>query len=142
MRRSAVLVVLLLGGLGAGCSKPPDTAPSSSTPTTSTEIFLGSLEVGGSNLYGFTIAQAGTVTVTLASVTAGPLSQPTGAAVGVGVGTPPSETACTLAVSSNLTAALIAQISTSMTTGVKCLQVFDPGTLTGSVNFAIRLVHP
>lgn len=140
--RSAVFVVVLLGALGAGCSKAPDTAPSSSTPATSTEIFVGTLEVGGSNLYGFNVVQAGTVTVTLASVTAGALSQPTGGTVGVGVGTPPSETECTLAVSSNLRAALTAQLSTSMTTGVKCLQVFDPGTLTGSVNFAVRIVHP
>jgi hypothetical protein len=138
---TAVTLILLLGALAAGCSKS-DTAPTSSTPTTLTEIIVGTLEVRGSNLYGFNVTTAGTVTVTLASVTAGALGLPTGAAVGVGLGTVISETECTVTSSTNLTAALTPQISTSMTTGPKCVQVSDPGTLTDPVNFAIRLVHP
>ncbi len=133
--------MLLLGVLGAGCSKS-DTAPSSSTPTTSTEIITGTLEVGGSEQFGFNVVQAGTVRVTLASVTAGALGLPNGAALAVGLGDVISETECTVTTSTNLTAALTPQVSTTMTIGPKCVQVSDPGTLTTAVNFAIRLVHP
>ena len=124
----------------AGCSKATDTAPSSSGAPV-TEIIVGTLEIGGVNAYPFNVALSGTVSATLASVTAGTPRIPVAVPLVLGLGTVDGIN-CAITASSTVRAALTAQVSTSMTTGNRCVQISDPGTLTGPVDFAVRVVHP
>ncbi len=139
MMKVAVLFALVVSALGVGCGG--GTSPSS-TPSTIAELFPGTLDVNGSVQYGFTVATAGAVSVTLASVTSGALGEPAGKTLTVGIGDIPSETVCTVTTSSTVGAALTTQITATMTIGPHCVQISDPGTLSGPVKFVVRIVHP
>ena len=134
----------LLTCLAAACGSDatPTTPSSTTTPTTQTKVFAGSLEVGASSFYSFTPSQAGTVSVTLASLTVGTGTGVTSNVVmGLGVGVP-AGTDCSLTTSVDTAAALVAQMSNAMSPGTYCVRIYDIGNLTEPVRFAIRIVHP
>src|SRR5258708_34311592 len=84
------VVALAIGAAvtGGGCNLFNNVdLPSSTTPTTVT--FGGTVGVKGSNLSNFTVAQTGTVTITLATMSPA-------VAMGLGIGTPNGTTRCTL----------------------------------------------
>lgn len=141
MRKTVLALVLVFAAAAAGCGSDTTTAPSSTTASTVSEVFVGTLAVRGSSFYSFTVNSAGTVNINLASITAGTPSLPTGASVQVGVGVPRGEV-CSLTSSAVLTAALTSQVSNTMNPGVYCVEIRDTGTLAAPVNFAIRIVHP
>jgi len=136
MRRS--LVALALMALCCGCSSIKDLF-SSSTPTSagsSTQSFTGTVSVGGSSFFTFTVAQAGKVDVTLTSLGG---SSP----VGLGVGTPNGTTSCQVTTSSqSTTAGSSPQVSVTETAGTYCVSVFDAGALAASTTFAVSVAHP
>jgi hypothetical protein len=138
---TALAVAFSAALLSAGCGVlgnliSPSTTPSTSSSTNTTETFTGTLAVQSSNLFSFTVAQAGTVSLTLSTLSAtGP--------VGLGVGTPNGATACTL-TSSNSTALAgpTPQIMVTENPGTYCVSVYDVGNLTGPAAFSITVVHP
>jgi hypothetical protein len=136
MRRQR-LVVLVLAMFCAGCGTLGNlfssTSPSSGT---STDTFSSSLTVGGASISSFTVAQAGTITVTLTSLgVAGP--------VGLGIGTPNGTTSCVMTSSSaSVVPGGTPQISATENAGNYCVEIFDPGTLTASTTFSFTVVHP
>src|SRR5260370_9121664 len=73
------LAALSMGLALSGCHLKDSSSPSTST----TETFAGTLAPQGSNAYTITVAQAGTVSITLTSI--GP---PSTVAVRLGIGTP------------------------------------------------------
>ena len=139
------LTLLVVASLGVGCSN------SSSSPTTpsttgssasgSPYYFTGTLAPQNSSFYSFTIARAGTVSVTLASLSVGPFTPTPSTSVGLGFGTP-AGTGCSLTRSLKTGAGLAAQIVTAVATGVFCVDIFDVGSLTVPTDFVIRIVHP
>jgi hypothetical protein len=131
------IVCCMAAMIAAGCGLPESsTSPTTTTPPT--ETFSGTLAVQGSNVFTFTVTQAGTVSVTLASLT--PSS--TGG-VGLGIGTPSGTTACTLTSSTpNAIAASTAQITITQNPGTSCVKVFDTGNVTTASTFTINIVHP
>jgi hypothetical protein len=136
MRRHG-LIVLVLVMLCAGCGTLGNlfssTSPSSGT---STDTFSSSLTVGGASVSSFTVAQSGTVTVTLTALgVAGP--------VGLGIGTPNGTTSCVMTSSSaSVVPGASPQISATENAGNYCVEIFDPGTLTASTTFSFTVVHP
>jgi hypothetical protein len=136
MRRS--LVALALMALCCGCSSIKDLF-SSSTPTSagsSTQSFTGTVAVGGSSFFTFTVAQAGKVDVTLTSLGG---SSP----VGLGIGTPNGTSSCQVTTSSqSTTAGSSPQVSATETVGTYCVSVFDAGALAASTTFAVSVAHP
>jgi hypothetical protein len=126
----------LIANIATGCGLPESsTSPTPVTPPT--ETFSGTLAVQGSNVFTFTVTQAGTVSVTLAS-----LSSSSTGGVGLGIGTPAGTTACTLTTSTaNATAASTAQITVTQNPGTFCVKVFDTGSLTTASTFTINIVH-
>ncbi len=129
--------LILAGALAlamAACSDPvPPAAPTPVTPTT-TETFPGTLVVGGVNTLPFTVSQVGGLEVTLSSVD--PL-----ATIGIGVGTLGNGT-CSLSKTVTTGPGSTAQLTgTATIAGDFCLQVFDTGTLTGSVAFTVSVLH-
>jgi hypothetical protein len=136
MRRQGPIVLVLVM-LCAGCSTL-DNLFSSTSPSsgTSTDMFSSALAVGGSSISTFTVAQAGTVSVTLTSLgVAGP--------IGLGIGTPNGATSCVLTSSSaSVVPGGSPQISATENPGSYCVEIFDPGTLTASTTFSITVIHP
>jgi hypothetical protein len=133
----------------AGCNKADSpTSPTTTTTTTttttvadptSTEEFNGTVAVGSSSFYSFTVEQNGTVRVTLTNV--GGTNVPTSVWLGLGVGTPAGED-CSTTTSLNTQAASAAQISGTYTPGIYCAKVYDIGNLIAPARFTVSIEHP
>lgn len=76
----------------------------------------------------------------MASLAAGAVGAPVPATVGLALGTPDESGVCPRTIDRRVTAALVAQIRTERTAGTHCVEIYDVGTLTQDVNFAIRTV--
>ena len=129
-------LALTLAALCGGCTDP--TPPASPTPVAATipESFPGTLNLFGTNVHQFTVAQVGQIKVTLDSVTPS-------AAIGIAVGTPSVATGTCLAIQS-LTAVggPGVQISgTATVIGNFCIQVTDIGNLVEPVFYTITVQH-
>jgi len=141
MRLFALVFVVLLS---AACGTPPTTPSSTNTtPFYVAEAFSGNLIAGGESYYSFVVSQSGTVNVMLATTTSDtgvPLSRQ----LKLSLGTPSTDACVVNTFSVNVTAALVSQLSNTMTAGTYCVDIADPGTLgpADSVNFNIRIVHP
>jgi hypothetical protein len=126
----------------AGCSEKMETPTSSSTETTlRTGHFSGSLSAGGSRFYSVTVAQAGTISAMLASVTSPPKGVALDTSLGLGIGRP-AGTGCALSTAIVTASALTAQLQESATAGVYCVSVYDVGQVTGGVDFVVRFSYP
>lgn len=125
--------------LGCGGATSSPTGPTEVTMTTQT--FAGSLAIGASRFYLFTVNAGGTVSVTLASVTAqadgSVLTQPL--EIGVGV---PAGMGCNVSIARSSAPGLVTQLQVSATPGVHCVRVSDALGLTAPVNFSLRFTHP
>ena len=139
MRRvSLALIALALIG-SDGCSKTP-TQPTSTAAQGTIDQFTASLDVLASVPYTFVITQTTNVTVTLVSVIdAAGLVSP--AALGLAVGTTPDGTTCTPVTSVRTAPALTAQIRSTLNPGNYCVQVSDPGVLTGTSTVVVRIIQ-
>ena len=146
MTRLLLSVLLAGAALGAtACSKSSSaattTAPSSVTTTSSTEFFTGSISPKASAFYSFTVTTPGDVTVTLASTTTARIGPASTARLSLAMGVP-SGFGCATLSSVETGAGLSAQlIAPGAANSIYCINVADPGSLAGDVNFVIRIVH-
>jgi hypothetical protein len=120
---------------------------SSTTPTTTTppspELFEGQLTSrGASQFFSFAVTTAGNVNLTLASVTtAATPGTSLNLPLGLGLGTPVG-TDCNLTQQTTTGPGLVPQlIGSNFAAGTYCVKVFDVGSLTVPVNFAVRIDH-
>lgn len=138
---TALAAAVCMTGLGCTSTTAPDEDDSTITPLEfTTETFAGTLQPNGTSFYSFQVTQAGPVGLTLAAVQTpggGALATP----VGIGVGIP-SGTGCARSASQTTPPGLAAQLTATLNPGTYCAAVFDSGTLTGAVNFAMRIRHP
>jgi hypothetical protein len=138
-RRLGIVLVAGVAVACAACNLLNDVfSPSSSTSssTTTPDTFNGTLSVQGSNLFTFTVAQAGTVSVTLSTLSAS-------VAVGLGIGTPSGTASCTLTTSNaSAVAGSTAQIVVTENPGSYCVSIYDVGKLTGPATFTVSVAHP
>jgi hypothetical protein len=103
--------------------------------TAGTIAFSSTLGVAGAATRAFTAAETGQVRVTLTAVGT--------SRVGLGVGIPRFDgSGCLLAQSIETSGGAAAQISLQVDVGTYCVKVFDVGTLTTPVGFALSIVHP
>jgi hypothetical protein len=129
------VVAVLLAGLLASCGGSNSTTPTP-TPTSVTETFNGTLAVGGTTAFPFTITTPGVLTATLVS-----LSPQTTITVGFGIGQP-SGTTCAFSAGSFTESAKVGQVlSGSIVAGSYCVSVYDIGNLQGSNDFVITVAH-
>lgn len=136
------LVLLTASLIAAGCSDSP-TSPSdtsSTTTTTVTQSFEAVIGPGGSSFYSFTVSQAGTVTLMLASVTSGGRPAPQAVTLRIGIGTPAGE-GCAVAQAIDAAPSLQPQFSVPVGAGISCISIADPGQLTATILAAIRFTH-
>ncbi len=117
----------------AGCGSDNTPTTPSNTSKTMTENWSSVIAPGGASARSFSVSSAGTIVVTL---TAGPT-------VGLGVGLPRTNGGgCRLGVSVNASPGTTPQINTQADAGQYCVQVYDLGTLTDPIGFALKIEHP
>lgn len=147
-----LVVAATVLALAAGCSEPKFSLPTSATEsdatsttttsvsTTDPQIFSGTLIVRGQRFYSFTVPSARTVRITLEQLhnEAGTASA---AAVVLGVGVP-NGTGCAMLREVAAGASGAPVIDESLTAGVYCVQLTDPGTLSGAVAFSVLIEFP
>jgi len=120
--------------LVAGCGDDNTPTTPSNTSGTMSETWSSTVAPGGQSSRSFTVNSSGTIAVTVTAA---------GAQLGVGVGLPRvTGGGCRLGVSVNASAGSTPQISTSADAGQYCVQVYDLGTLTDPVGFALKIDHP
>jgi hypothetical protein len=134
--RATWLAVALVG---TGCTKDPGLTQPLTTGAVVIESFVGTLAVGGSAFYSFTVPHQGTVTLTLLSLTIG--GAPSDLTVSLGLGVP-SGTACRTTAATPAAAGIAPQSSNPVTPSVYCVNVSDSGSLTAAADFAVNITRP
>jgi hypothetical protein len=140
MKTAIASLLVTFGLLTAACgnNSSSTTAPTSTGPLT--EIFGGTLPVQGSSFFSFTVGTTGSVSITLASLTATKPGPALANVMGLGVGQPLG-TDCNVTNSVTTAPALVPQLVNSLTPAIYCTRIYDLGNLTAPVNFTIRIVH-
>lgn len=140
--RGVVAVLLSLVGLATGaCGGSSTTSPSTTTATASTELFTGNLSPAGTAFYSFTVTTAGSVAVTLASLSSSTIGPAVPVTLKVGVGVP-SGFGCATASDVDTSPRLTAQLTVSgAKDNIYCVNLSDSGALSGDALFVIRIVH-
>lgn len=131
---------LFVGGCGdhATTTSPSNTAPTIAAASV-TETFDGTVPVGGSAFYSFSVAENGTVNLTLASV--GGHGVPTTAWLGLGLGTP-SGTDCATTSTANTASGSAVHITGTYAPGVYCAKAYDIGNLAAPASVTVMIAHP
>lgn len=144
-RRGTLALALSLLTIVAACGKddsptsPTDTSTSTVASPTVTEDFIGTLPVGGARFYSFTVAENGTVNLTLTSV--GGTNVPATMWLGLGIGTPSGQE-CTTSSAVNTQSGTSPQVTGTYTPGIYCARVADIGNLAAPASFAVTIAHP
>lgn len=141
MKRLTVLGLLLSLGSSAGCHSTT-TSPSNITVIVNavSEVFQGTVDVQGSTSYNFITGNADPLRITLASITDPTTGAAVTSSVKLGFGSPDGTT-CVTTFTVTTSASLVSQYLQVVSPGAYCVIVSDPGTLTKSLNFAVRIVH-
>ena len=142
LRRAAWIGLALSTGLAASaCGGSSTTAPTATGATTTpptTEVFTGTVAVGGSASHAFTVVLSnGLLNVTLTA--AGPPSTVT---VGLGIGAPSGSTCAFFSGGAGPTqAGTTAQLSGVAQAGMYCVGVYDAGNQTGDITYSVTVTH-
>ena len=134
------LVPIVLGMTLAtfACNNDSSTATTTSPSAAMTETFSGTVGVAAGDFHNFTVAQGGTVSVTLNAA-----APPPTIFMGVGIGTPSSSTCALISGDTTATpAGVTAQLSGALNAGTYCVEVYDVGNETASVTYTVTVVHP
>jgi hypothetical protein len=137
-----VLAALLVGGCGSGATT---TSPSSASTTPAaaaiSETFSGTLPVGGSRFYSFSISVYGTVNATLASI--GGSGIPPTAEVNLGIGTPSGTTCSTTPTLVQVSgdAGVTTLVTATEQPGTYCVLIADAGNLFSPATFTVTIAH-
>jgi hypothetical protein len=137
--RAAACFALATTLAASGCDQSSLPAPSNAGGIPITERFEGTLQPAGSAFYSFRMSEAGAVQITLLSMT-GP-GVPAGATFPIGIGTP-AGTSCGATINATIAPGPSPQYTTTKTTGVYCLLIFDNNLLTAPATFALNISHP
>ncbi len=140
MTRSFLCAMTLLAAAAlAACGASADSVPTSPTPATTTSTFSGTIAQQGWVEHQFAVSKAGTVTVSLTSVT--PLST---MALGVAIESSDGTTCGTTIVQNAAAKAGATGLSGTTASGNYCLRVYDPGNIPADwqVSYTVDVVHP
>jgi hypothetical protein len=131
------VIALVLAALMPACggSSTPTSSTTGSDATRTTETFTGTLTSRSAVWHTFTVAQNGTVDVTL--TTLDPVSTIT---VGLGIGTTPTNGCSVQAWNNAATTGTV--LSGSIIPGTFCVTVYDVGNVTDVVSYTVTVTHP
>ena len=131
----ALLFGALLSTTACGDDAAP-TAPTPTTPVTVTDTFSGSINRNGAATHTFLAQAAGTVTVTLTT-----LSPEGTEAIGLSLGTW-NGTACQLIIANTAAAQGAIVIGVASSAGNLCIFVQDVGKVAVAASYEITVIHP
>ena len=132
----AVAIAVSAAACMSGGNNGNGLIPILGTPPQKTEVFTGTVAVGGSMFYDFAVANVGDLTVTLTA--AGPPSTVV-MRIGLGLGTAAT---CQIQVTKDTAAGDTGQIAVSQVPSSSyCIGIGDIGNATGPVTFTITVVH-
>jgi hypothetical protein len=114
------------------------TTTATAAPAMTTETFAGTLGVGATTFYPFTVAQTGTVTATLVSI--GGDEVPSTVQVRLGIGTE-DDVGCN-ATATSIVSSKSPVVTTSETAGAYCANITDVGNLFATAAFDVTITHP
>ena len=139
--RSLAIVVAVVCTLTAlsGCDEAEPAGPSNVGGVPVVESFVGTVTVGGSAFYSFTVPTQGTVSLTLLSLTEN--GQPSSAVLGLNIGTPVGIT-CSGSPSVATAPGATPQLVQTLGNGVFCAKVSDTGQITSTASFALNIARP
>jgi hypothetical protein len=138
LMRGAFVGILGLTLVAAACGGGP-TGPSPSSATAVTNLFSGSLSVGGVVTYTPVIYEASTITLAVLSLTSGAVGAATPAVVGLAYGAPDDAGTCVHTNTVRVAPSLLTQLTVTSTAEAHCVDIFDVGGLPGDVTFAVRV---
>jgi hypothetical protein len=141
MNRAGTIVLAAGILVAAGCDESQNPSAPSEPATGTTLIYADRLAVQGSGFYSFRVAVAESVRIMLASLNAPGSHAAVSTGVGLGFGIP-SGTDCGLISSMTTSAALAPQMSVAREPGIYCVRIADVGSLTGPLDFVIRIILP
>ncbi len=127
LRSAAVAAALALAACGGS------SLPTLATPTT-TDTFTGTLAAKGVDAHSFSMAKAGTLVVTLTT-----LSPQSSITVGLGLGQP-SGTTCSI-TSTDETAKVGSAEQVTLDAGTYCVAIYDIGNVQGSDTYTLTVLH-
>ena len=139
-KTAALCAAAGLALLTTACGKNNSPTTPTRTPAspTASERYVATMGVGASSFYSFSVAQYGTVNVTLTAVSG--FDDPS-VAIGLGLGVP-SGFGCTASTNVTASAGSTPQITNVYEVGVYCLRVYDAGNLNGPLTFDVTIAHP
>ena len=138
---------LQVGLLGLACALPacgnsdPVQTPTATAPSTTTEVYAGTLSPRGSTFYSFQVSSSANANITLASLTNPATGRALDAILTLGLGVPAAED-CSVSSSTLAAPGLAPQLTTSVSPGIYCVRLSDPGNLAVPVSFGVRIHHP
>ena len=131
------LFACLLALCAFGCGDDSPTAPTNLPGTPITELFIGTLPVGGSSFYSIGFPETTTVRVTLIALSSATgVLTPVNVSLRLGV---PSGTTCAPTSTQDVTPAFTQQIAAELAASTYCVGIADTGSLTQPTNFLIRI---
>jgi hypothetical protein len=135
-------LVVAFALLAAACESDTPTSPTSDptpvAPASISETDNGTLAVGGSRFYSFTVVLNGTVNVTLTSLGS---AIPADVAIELSLGKP-AGTGCRPTSTVNVTIETAApHITGTFAPGVYCARVVDTGNLPSTAQFVVAIEH-
>jgi hypothetical protein len=134
--RLARALCFIVASVALGCDDSTTTLSTPPTPSPKTETFSSLLTPQGFVSHGFVLSAAGTITATLATLTA-----PQGVQVGFGVGVPAGTlSSCSLTRSLNTGPGAV--ITLEADAGTYCAVVYDLNTLAATATFSMTITHP
>jgi hypothetical protein len=124
-----------------GCRNNAEPTPVDPGPTSgaSTEFFTGTLSPGATQMYSFPVQQALNVKITLASLLQPGTNEPVTTPLTLLVGTSSDGANCAGTNTVTVSPSLTSHIDLNLPVAQYCVTVKDPGTLTGDVDFAVRV---
>lgn len=137
--KSVALAALLCTSIAAAGCDDDETPTTPTTPANTASVtWATNLAQGGQASRSFTTTRSGTVSLNLQAFAAS-----TTLKAGLGIGIPLGDgTGCVLSRSVETAAGSTAQLELTVDAGSYCVQVYDPGTVTGVAPFTVFLVYP
>jgi hypothetical protein len=141
MRGVLGIVVIGVALAGPACAEATVSGPTAigNNVTLAVETFTGTLPVGGSRFYSFTVPQTGMTSVTLLSLKENGADSSAIVLLGLGA---PRGTECLLIDGTQVNTGVTAQVTLSPEPGIYCARISDAGNLAAPADFSINIVRP
>jgi hypothetical protein len=133
----------LIGGLlicltGSGCRDDAGTPSPIPTEELVVQTFSGTLPVGGSRFFSFTLPRDGSIKLTLLTLQENGVGSEAAVVIGIGV---PAGTDCQQIQTATTKPGASPQTQGTFPQGIYCARIADTGLLQSPATFAMNIVH-